>query len=74
MFFGGVCQLFAGLLEYQRKNTFAMVAFVSYGGFWLSFCFSGTLELAGIYPSSVKGTQMMVSMGIIVIEKGHSAL
>lgn len=61
-FFGGLCQLLAGLLEYQRKNTLAMVAFVSYGGFWISFCFAGTLNLAGIYPSSVKGTQMMLCM------------
>lgn len=59
-FFGGVCQLLAGLLEYQRRNTFACVAFISYGGFWISFCFWGTMVMQGVYPPSVKGVQMMV--------------
>jgi uncharacterized protein len=34
--FGGGAQLIAGLLEWTRGNTFAYVAFVSYGAFWLS--------------------------------------
>ncbi|KPI84164.1 hypothetical protein ABL78_6789 [Leptomonas seymouri] len=34
--FGGCTQLIAGLLEWLRGNTFAHVAFVSYGAFWLS--------------------------------------
>ena len=34
--FGGGAQFIAGLLEWARGNTFAYVAFVSYGSFWLS--------------------------------------
>jgi len=35
--FGGGAQMLAGLLCYFRGNTFATVAFLSYGAFWLSF-------------------------------------
>ncbi|KAL6775917.1 GFY1 [Auxenochlorella protothecoides x Auxenochlorella symbiontica] len=61
-FFGGLCQLIAGVLEYSRKNTFATVAFVSYGGFWMAVALNGTLVAAGVYPTSVKGEEMMLSL------------
>ena len=35
-FYGGIAQLLAGMMEFVRKNTFAAVAFTSYGAFWLS--------------------------------------
>ncbi|ORC93329.1 putative GTP-binding protein typA/BipA-like [Trypanosoma theileri] len=34
--FGGIAQFIAGLLEFYRGNTFAYVAFTSYGSFWVS--------------------------------------
>jgi hypothetical protein len=37
MFYGGMCQIFAGIMEWKKKNTFGLVAFTSYGAFWLSF-------------------------------------
>jgi uncharacterized protein len=36
-FYGGIAQLLAGMMEFVRKNTFAAVAFTSYGAFWLAF-------------------------------------
>lgn len=33
---GGLAQLFAGVMEWRKKNTFGTVAFVGYGLFWLS--------------------------------------
>jgi len=35
--FGGCAQVLAGLLSYVRGNSFATLAFISYGSFWLSF-------------------------------------
>jgi succinate-acetate transporter protein len=35
--YGGGVQLIAGILSYFRGNTFATVAFMSYGAFWISF-------------------------------------
>ena len=34
--YGGLAQIIAGIMEYQRGNTFSTVAFSSYGLFWLS--------------------------------------
>lgn len=36
VFYGGLIQILAGMLEYKRGNTFATTAFTSYGAFWLT--------------------------------------
>jgi len=35
--YGGTAQVFAGILEFPRGNTFGTTAFISYGAFWWSF-------------------------------------
>ncbi len=35
--YGGVVQIFAGMWEFARRNTFGALAFTSYGAFWVSF-------------------------------------
>lgn len=42
LFYGGIAQLLAGLMEYLKRNTFGGTAFCSYGGFWLSFWYIST--------------------------------
>ncbi len=39
IFYGGIAQVIAGVLEYKKGNTFAYTAFVSYGMFWLTLVF-----------------------------------
>ncbi|GHD63221.1 acetate uptake transporter [Jeongeupia chitinilytica] len=36
IFYGGLAQLIAGIMEWKKGNTFGTVAFTSYGMFWLS--------------------------------------
>lgn len=36
IFYGGLAQIIAGLLEFKNGNTFGTVAFASYGLFWMS--------------------------------------
>jgi succinate-acetate transporter protein len=36
IFYGGIAQIIAGILEYRKGNTFGMTAFTSYGLFWIS--------------------------------------
>lgn len=43
IFYGGLAQIIAGVLEYKRGNTFGTVAFTSYGLFWWSFVFLNML-------------------------------
>lgn len=49
IFYGGIAQIFAGLMEWKKNNTFGTTAFTSYGLFWLSLValiFLPTLGLA----------------------------
>ena len=34
--YGGIAQVFAGILEFKKGNTFGLTAFTSYGFFWIS--------------------------------------
>ena len=36
IFYGGIAQIIAGILEFRKGNTFGMTAFISYGHFWLT--------------------------------------
>ncbi|MDW5417036.1 acetate uptake transporter [Iodobacter sp. CM08] len=36
IFYGGIAQVIAGVLEWKKGNTFGTVAFTSYGMFWLT--------------------------------------
>lgn len=36
IFYGGLAQVIAGIMEYKKGNTFGTTAFTSYGFFWLS--------------------------------------
>ncbi len=38
-FYGGACQLLAGMWEFRNRNVFGSTAFSSYGGFWLGLGF-----------------------------------
>lgn len=36
LFYGGIVQIIAGILEFKNGNTFGTIAFCAYGSFWLS--------------------------------------
>lgn len=36
IFFGGIAQIIAGIMEWKKNNTFGMLAFIAYGFFWIS--------------------------------------
>jgi len=36
LFYGGIAQVIAGIMEWKKKNTFGTVAFTSYGLFWMT--------------------------------------
>ena len=39
IFYGGMAQIFAGIMEWKKNNTFGTTAFCSFGLFWLSLVF-----------------------------------
>ena len=36
IFYGGIAQIIAGIMEFKKGNTFGTTAFTSYGVFWLT--------------------------------------
>jgi uncharacterized protein len=49
IFYGGIAQIIAGILEFRKGNTFGMTAFISYGLFWI------TLIAIFVFPDIAEG-------------------
>ena len=50
VFYGGIAQLIAGIMEWKKNNTFGTLAFSSYGAFWLTLV--GVWLIPAIFPST----------------------
>lgn len=55
IFYGGMAQVIAGVMEWKKGNTFGTVAFTSYGFFWLSFVGLLTLPKLGLGEAPTEG-------------------
>jgi uncharacterized protein len=56
LFYGGIAQLFAGMWEFAKGNTFGALAFSSYGAFWMSFWYLvAHTDLSKAGPDAAKG-------------------
>lgn len=53
--YGGIAQLLAGMWAFAERNTFAAIAFSSYGAFWISF----VLLIQFFLPETVKASGML---------------
>ena len=52
IFYGGIAQIIAGIMEWKKGNTFAATAFCSYGSFWLTFVFLKVVPISGLMPAA----------------------
>src|SRR6202142_2866568 len=52
LFYGGIAQLIAGIMESRKNNTFGMTAFISYGSFWLTLVALIVLPKLGWIPAT----------------------
>ncbi|MBN2733838.1 MAG: acetate uptake transporter [Methanomicrobiaceae archaeon] len=59
IFYGGLAQVVAGIMEWKKKNTFGTTAFCSYGFFWLSLV--ALLILPGLGLAQASGSLEMAS-------------
>src|ERR1700712_4051794 len=63
LFYGGLAQVIAGILEYKKNNTFGMTAFISYGFFWFSLVALIFLPKMNLIPApSAKGMIAYLTM------------
>jgi hypothetical protein len=51
IFYGGIAQIIAGLMEFRKGNTFGTTAFTSYGLFWISLVALLIFPKLGWYPA-----------------------
>ena len=67
--YGGLAQIFAGIFEWKKNNTFGMVAFLSYGLFWLSLVFLLIMPKMGLGAAPEKEPMVayLVSWGIFTL-------
>ena len=67
IFYGGITQMIAGILEAKKGNTFGMVAFTSYGAFWLSLVGIWVLPVLGFgaKPDSVAMGYYLLMWGLL---------
>lgn len=59
IFYGGLAQIIAGIMEWKKRNTFGTTAFTSYGLFWLSLV--GLLALPDLGIGEAASTDAMVA-------------
>ncbi|PKK82697.1 MAG: hypothetical protein CVT49_12215 [candidate division Zixibacteria bacterium HGW-Zixibacteria-1] len=55
IFYGGIAQIIAGVMEWKKKNTFGTTAFTSYGLFWLTLVALLVLPKMGWGDGPTKG-------------------
>jgi len=55
IFYGGFAQIFAGILEFKKGNTFGVTAFCSYGLFWQSLVFLLVAPKIGLWKGPTPG-------------------
>jgi succinate-acetate transporter protein len=63
IFYGGIAQVIAGILESRKNNTFGLTAFTSYGFFWLSLAFILIIPKLG-WTGPVHPTALVVYLSI----------
>ncbi|WP_456468896.1 acetate uptake transporter [Archaeoglobus sp.] len=59
IFYGGLAQIIAGIMEWKKKNTFGTTAFTSYGLFWLTLV--GLIVMPNLGLGSAPESSAMVA-------------
>ncbi len=63
IFYGGLAQVIAGIIEAKKNNTFGLTAFTSYGFFWLSLVGLMVMPKLG-WASAATDSAMAAYLGI----------
>jgi len=53
IFYGGVAQILAGIMEFRKNNTFGLTAFTSYGLFWITLVFILIFQGDGVFVRDI---------------------
>ncbi|WP_135606211.1 acetate uptake transporter [Methanococcoides sp. NM1] len=66
LFYGGIAQMIAGVMEWKKGNTFGTTAFTSYGAFWLTLVFIMIAPKLGLgdAPSAIEMSAYLFMWGL----------
>lgn len=66
LFYGGIAQIIAGVMEWKKGNTFGTTAFTSYGAFWLTLVFILIAPKLGLgdAPSAIEMSAYLFMWGL----------
>jgi succinate-acetate transporter protein len=69
IFYGGIAQIIAGIMEFRKGNTFGTTAFTSYGLFWLSLVYLILLPLdkPNFAPDNAAMAAYLVMWGLFTL-------
>jgi len=69
IFYGGIAQIIAGLMEWKKNNNFGFLTFVSFGFFWMTFAGVLMLPVLGLAkaPSPVDLAAFLAVWGIVAL-------
>jgi hypothetical protein len=69
IFYGGIAQVIAGIMEFRKGNTFGTTAFTSYGLFWLSLVFLVIFPIGnpGFAPDSTAWASYLFLWGLFTL-------
>ncbi|NYT20845.1 MAG: hypothetical protein GKC07_03475 [Methanomicrobiales archaeon] len=69
LFYGGIAQILAGILEWKKNNTFGLLTFGSFGFFWLSFATILLLPVLGLSekPGAMDMAAFLAVWGIFAL-------
>ena len=69
IFYGGLAQIIAGVMEFRKGNTFGTLAFTSYGLFWLTLVFIiiSTVERPAVTPDNTAWAAYLFIWGLFTL-------
>lgn len=67
IFYGGLAQIVAGIMEFRKGNTFGTAAFTSYGFFWLTLVFLIVSPWGMTKPSGVAMPAYFIMWGLFTL-------
>ncbi len=69
IFFGGMAQVIAGIMEFKKNNTFGTTAFTSYGFFWMALVGLNILPLMGLgeAPNALSMAAFLFMWGLFTL-------
>ena len=69
IFYGGIAQIIAGLMEWKKNNNFGFLTFVSFGTFWITFAGVLMLPVLGLAkaPQPVDLAAFLAVWGIVAL-------